>query len=265
MPVCEHLWTRHRHMHQVRPITFGARHKSQLILVVEPAGGRSSSVSSFQCGQQTGLGTGTGGKKSPRELPTSVFLAHSIMDDSHRKQAASQISFFFHPLPFSPMDISPLHTTGLLLVSSSPRCHRRHAARKCPISTTTSLLDVPSTHRRSGQDDCSSTQSVLDDPPAPRPGHGRPFTGWIGAGGHWWTVRHSARQRVGVKSGGHVGWGAMQTTAQRPPRGWESARRQPALAALDEPFASGVRLSWLSLFPPSRSAAVSAAAAQKNK
>lgn len=145
------------------------------------------------------------------------------------------------------MDVFPLHTTGLLLVSSSPRCHRRHAARKCPISTSNQHghqpfrrpVDTPEI----GQDDCPLTQSILDDPPPPRSGHGRLFTGWIVAGDHWWTVRHSARQNVGVKSGGHVGWGAMQTTAQRPPRGWESARRQPAL---DEPFASGVRLSWLS-------------------
>lgn len=145
------------------------------------------------------------------------------------------------------MDVFPLHTTGLLLVSSSPRCHRQHAARKCPISTSNQHghqpfrrpVDTPEI----GQDDCPLTQSILDDPPPPRSGHGHLFTGWIVAGDHWWTVRHSARQNVGVKSGGHVGWGAMQTTAQRPPRGWESARRQQAL---DEPFASGVRLSWLS-------------------
>lgn len=61
--VTGHLWTRRRHIHQIRPMNLGAGHGSQLILVVEPAAGHAWG---FQSGQQTGLGAGR--KKLSREL-----------------------------------------------------------------------------------------------------------------------------------------------------------------------------------------------------
>ena len=59
-----------------------------------------------------------------------------------RSSPAPQISFFFHPPVFHSssslytMAIFPLHTTSLLLVSSSSKYHCQHAARMCPISTS---------------------------------------------------------------------------------------------------------------------------------
>ncbi|KAK0744117.1 hypothetical protein B0T18DRAFT_470066 [Schizothecium vesticola] len=116
---------------------------------------------------------------------------------------------------------SPPHRDAA--ASTLPEC----AQSAPPISTATNLFGVPSTHRRPAR---TTAQRNPSSTAVSRPGNDLavPSRGWIAAGGHWSTVRRSARQR---------------TPMQRVPCGWENAHRRPAL---DEPFASGVRLSWLS-------------------
>lgn len=141
MPVCEHSWTRRRHITKSDQSLLKLAMKSQLILAVEPAGGPASS---FQRKRDLRLGVDWEEEVTKRIVQSFRHTPWmTLPSKAGRSSDLRSHSLSMHPSAIPLARSLTLHHgrlsaahAGLLLDSSSPRCHRRHAARNCPISTS---------------------------------------------------------------------------------------------------------------------------------